>query len=360
MKFNLKNISSSVIHILSWGIILLISLITFYNRFNTLPNNNDFIYRMSFNIILFYLNYSLLVPKLLLNKKILLYIIVSFIFIIVSVYISQNIIPLNSLNPNFSQGYEIIGIRDKRIAINTEDKNFKAPIQGLVTFLLFAVSASIKLVLEWYKNEKIKALVETHKITAELSFLKAQLNPHFLFNSLNSIYSLANKKSDSTTDAIITLSELMRYMIYETDKEFVPLQKEIDYIKNYISLQNLRLKDSSGVRFNVHGNLDQKIEPLLLISFIENAFKYGTDYTGKTNITIKIIVEENSLTLKVSNYISLKEKNNPNSGFGIQNIESRLNLLYPKSHVLKIEELDNLYKVELLLKLKNNEVFNNR
>jgi len=325
-----------------------------------LPNNYDFIYRMSFNIILFYLNYSLLVPNLLLKKRITLYIIVSVVFIIGSIYISQNVLQLNSLNPNFSKGDEIIGIQDKRIAINTAGKNFRALIQGLVIFLLFAVSASIKLVSEWYKNEKIKALVETHKITAELSFLKAQLNPHFLFNSLNSIYSLANKKSDYTTDAIVTLSELMRYMIYETDKEFVSLQKEIDYIKNYISLQNLRLKDSSGVRFNVHGNLDQHIEPLLLISFIENAFKYGTDYTGKTDIKIKIIVEGSNLTLKVTNYISLKEKNNPNSGFGIQNIENRLNLLYPKSYVLKIEESNNLYKVELLLKLKNNEMFNNR
>jgi len=322
-----------------------------------LPNNYDFIYRMSFNIILFYLNYSLLVPNLLLKKRIALYIIVSVVFIIGSIYISQNIIPLEDhFNHNFSKGEEIIGYRDKGII----SKNFKAPIQGLVTFLLFAVSASIKLVSEWYKNEKIKSLVETHKITAELSFLKAQLNPHFLFNSLNSIYSLANKKSDYTTDAIVTLSELMRYMIYETDKEFVSLQKEIDYIKNYISLQNLRLKDSSGVRFNVHGNLDQHIEPLLLISFIENAFKYGTDYTGKTDIKIEIIIEGSNLTLKVTNYISLKEKNNPNSGFGIQNIENRLNLLYPKSHVLKIEESNNLYKVELLLKLKNNEMFNNR
>jgi len=350
LKINLKNIQPLVIHISCWIIILLISLITFYNRFNTLPNNSDFIYRMSLNIILFYLNYSLLVPKLLLNKKIFLYVVVSFVFIVISDYLSRNGILIgHQYKPNFSDVNEIFGNRDNGTAINFRGK---PPIQGLMTFLLFAVSASIKLVLEWYKNEKIKTLVETHKITAELSFLKAQLNPHFLFNSLNSIYSLANKKSDYTTDAIITLSELMRYMIYETDKEFVSLQKEIDYIKNYISLQNLRLKDSSGVRFNVHGNLDHNIEPLLLISFIENAFKYGTDYTGKTNINIKIIVEENNLTLKVINYISLKEMNNLNSGIGIQNIENRLNLLYPNSHTLKIEESDNLFSVELVLKLK--------
>lgn len=225
-------------------------------------------------------------------------------------------------------------------------------VQVFVASLLFAVGASIKLVVEWYKSEKIKALIKNEKVNTELSFLKTQLNPHFLFNSLNSIYSLANKKSDNTTDAIITLSELMRYMIYETNKDVVSLQNEINYIKNYISLQNLRLKDSSGVRFNVHGYLDYYIEPLLLISFIENAFKYGTDYTGKTNIVIKINVENGNLNLNISNYISLKEKNNPNSGIGIQNIKKRLKLLYPDSHTLTIEELDNLFTVELLLKLK--------
>ncbi len=334
-------------------VVLLISLITFYNRFNALPNNHDFIYRMSFNIVLFYINYSILVPKLLLNKKIILYVIISALIIAFSVYISQNIIPsLNQFNQTHEIGNEIIGLRTKNVTIESVSEKFKAPIQGLVTFLLFAVSASIKLVFEWYRNEKIKTLVETHKITAELSFLKAQLNPHFLFNSLNSIYSLANKKSDKTTDAIVTLSELMRYMIYEADKEFVPLQKEIDYIKNYISLQTLRLKDSSGVRFNVHGNLDKNIEPLLLISFIENAFKYGTDYTGKTNINIKIEVDENLLTLNVSNYVSINEKSDSNSGIGIQNIKNRLSLLYPKSHTLKIEASENLFKVQLVLKLK--------
>lgn len=225
-------------------------------------------------------------------------------------------------------------------------------VQVLVAILLFAVGAIVKLVTEWYKNEKIKAQIETQKINTELSFLKAQLNPHFLFNSLNSIYSLANKKSDHTTDAIVTLSELMRYMLYETNKSSVPLNNEIDYIKNYISLQTLRLKDSSGVRFNVRGNLDYTIEPLLLISFIENAFKYGTDYTGKTNINIQIIIEEKKLFLNISNYISLNEKSKPSSGIGLKNIKSRLNLLYPNSHTLQIEESDELYMVKLMLKLK--------
>ncbi|WP_157961191.1 sensor histidine kinase [Lutibacter citreus] len=232
------------------------------------------------------------------------------------------------------------------------NKNIFMGVQILFGVLLFAVGASIKLVSEWYKNEKLKGLIETQKINTELSFLKTQLNPHFLFNSLNSIYSLANKKSDYTTDAIITLSELMRYMLYETDKDYVPLTKEIDYIKNYISLQKLRLKDCSGVRFNVRGNLEHFIEPLLLISFIENAFKYGTDYTGKTSINIEICIEGQQLTLKSNNFISINEKNKASSGIGLQNIKSRLNLLYPETHSLKIEESEKLYSIELVLNLK--------
>lgn len=349
MKFNLKYISPIIIHIFCWVIVILIGIVPFYNRFNTFPVAQDYYVRMSFNIAIFYFNYSLLVPKLLLNKKIILYVVVSFTFMMFAIYIYQNILPDGYIKPELIDRRRII---DGLPRPPRPPRGFKSFFHFITIFLLFTVSASVKLVAEWYKNEKLKSLIKTEKINTELSFLKAQLNPHFLFNSLNSIYSLANKKADNTTDAIVTLSELMRYMIYEADKEFVKLEKEIDYIKNYISLQTLRLKDSSGVRFNVHGNLDHDIEPLLLISFIENAFKYGTDYTGKTNINIKISVENNELLLKISNYISLKEKNNPNSGIGIQNIKQRLNLLYSNSHSLKIEEVDSLFTVELLLKLK--------
>jgi LytS/YehU family sensor histidine kinase len=266
---------------------------------------------------------------------------VSFSFILFYSYLNNQVSPpthLKEMAPRM-QGFK------------PNERIFRG-VQILVAVLLFAVGASVKLVTEWYKNEKVKALIETQKINTELSFLKTQLNPHFLFNSLNSIYSLANKKSDATTDAIVTLSELMRYMLYETDKEYVLLKKEIEYIKNYISLQNLRLKDSSGVRFNVHGNLEHYIEPLLLISFIENAFKYGTDYTGKTNINIQISIEENNLILNIKNYISVKEKQKNNSGIGLQNVKSRLNLLYPSAHVLTINQSENEYSVELVLNLK--------
>lgn len=352
MKINIKNIPPVILHILCWFIVILIILSTFYNKFNYFPVDDFFYYRLFLNIVIFYLNYSILVPRLLLNKKIGVYAFVSLAFIAFFIFVYQNILPSIPIMSGFDNQHELLNLENGRNVIKSKKLFFLGFIQGIVIFLLFAISLSIKLSIEWYKNEKIKNLIKTQKINAELSFLKMQLNPHFLFNTLNSIYSLANKKSDDTTEAIITLSELMRYMIYETNKEFVTLQNEIDYIKNFISLQNLRLKDSSGVRFNVRGKLDYNIEPLLLISFIENAFKYGTDYTGKTNINIEIKVEDDILSLKASNYISLKEKNNLSSGVGIENIKNRLNILYPNSHTLTIEESDKLFKVELLLKLK--------
>ena len=352
MRINIKNIPPIILHILCWLIVILIILSTFYNKFNYFPVDDFFYYRLFLNIAIFYLNYSFLIPRLLLNKKIGLYVFVSLAFIVLFIFVYQNILPSIPIMSGFDNQHELLNLENGRNVINSKKLFFLSFIQGIIIFLLFAISLSIKLSIEWYKNEKIKNLIKTQKINAELSFLKTQLNPHFLFNTLNSIYSLANKKSDDTTEAIITLSELMRYMIYETNKEFVTLQHEIDYIKNFISLQNLRLKDSSGVRFNVRGKLDYNIEPLLLISFIENAFKYGTDYTGKTNINIEIKVEDDILSLKVSNYISLKEKSNLDSGIGIENIKNRLNILYSNSHTLNIEESDKLYRVELLLKLK--------
>ena len=350
MKNKFKNINPVIIHILCWVILILINLLTFYNRFQDFPEGYHFYIRISLDVLLFYLNYALLVPKLLLNRKIILYILVSFSFILLYSFINSQFVPPE---PNFKDEImrQMAELKGQHPKFKPNERIFRG-VQILIAILLFAVGASVKLVTEWYKNEKIKAIIETQKINTELSFLKTQLNPHFLFNSLNSIYSLANKKSDATTDAIVTLSELMRYMLYETDKEYVLLKKEIEYIKNYISLQNLRLKDSSGVRFNVHGNLDHYIEPLLLISFIENAFKYGTDYTGKTDINIQILIEENNLTLNISNYISVKEKHKNNSGIGLQNVKSRLNLLYPNAHVLTINQSENEYSVELVLNLK--------
>ena len=206
--------------------------------------------------------------------------------------------------------------------------------------------------MEFYVRERIHKEKEVQRKETELQFLRAQLNPHFLFNSLNSIYSLVRNKANEAPEAVITLSELMRYMLYEAKRELVPLSKEIDYIKNYVTLQLLRLADSENVKLKISGDYDNKeIQPLLFIPFVENAFKYGTDYKGMTYVDIKFEIIGDNLFFLVKNKIGFYKKDDENSGIGFENIRNRLKLLYPENHVLKIEKTNGFYCVQLELNL---------
>ena len=337
-----KSNTTIIAHVVMWAFFLAITAIQSNFRFNTIPN--EFYFLNFIFIAVFYLNYTFLIPNFLLNKKIILYVVISLGLIIFFIFIIKTFLK-PTITPHFLK--EMIDINSRQF--RERNINFNPPI---LLLLFFALSTCVKLVSEWYRSEKERTIAASQKINSELSFLKAQLNPHFLFNTLNSIYSLANKKSDDTTVAIVTLSELMRYMIYEANEEYISLEKEVEYIKNYISLQLLRLKDSSGVKINVHGDLNYKIEPLLLISFIENAFKYGTDFKGKTDIQIKISTNNNELHLQVYNVSSLQNAIKRDSGIGLENIQNRLNLLYPNSHNLEITSDKKSFEVNLKINLK--------
>ena len=353
LKSYFKKSSTLIIHILIWILFLAISASQIYLRIGIIPI--DFYLRFSVFLIAFYLNYYIFVPKIFLKKKFFIYILTVLIFSLFFVFLLEVVIP-KPINITHPEGFP----KDFTRPLNKDFEKgfffFKSFPMLILLLLFFTLSTSIKLGIEWYKTEKQRVLIESQKASSELSFLKAQLNPHFLFNTLNSIYALANKKSEDTTIAIVTLSELMRYMIYEANEDTVSLKREIEHIKNYISLQLLRLKDSSGVRVNIHGDLNYKIEPLLLISFIENAFKYGTDFKGKTNIRIRITIKNKELNLFVYNTSSYQKVKNENSGIGLENIKNRLNLLYPNSHTLDITNDKKSYKVNLVIKLKSNEI----
>jgi len=263
----------------------------------------------------------------------------------------KHIKPRNMLPP--PEDIKIIykGPRIRAIMATRQPWFFKiAP--SLFYILIITISAIIRTLTEYYSNQQNKLIAETHRTNTELIYLRKQTNPHFLFNSLNSIYSLAHKKSDLVPDAIVTLSELMRYMLYETDNKTVALEKEINYIQNYIELQKLRLNDIEDIVINVHGDTRNKfIEPLLLISFVENAFKYGTDYKGAAHVKIKIFINENSLDFWTENTIEDYTKDPENSGIGLANIKNRLDLLYPGAHQLDITQDNQYYRVHLNLKL---------
>lgn len=191
------------------------------------------------------------------------------------------------------------------------------------------------------------------KTNAELSYLKAQINPHFLFNTLNSIYSLAILKSDKTADAVVKLSDMMRYVLNDSNANFTDLEKELNYIANYIELQRMRLTSNVKLTYSCEGNVfDKKLAPLVLIPFIENAFKHGVNSEEDSVIDIKIKVSQTALNLNVRNKCVSSNNNTLNkSGLGIENTKQRLNLLYPENHSLEISEKDNYYTVNLTLNI---------
>ncbi|WP_219006474.1 sensor histidine kinase [Aquimarina litoralis] len=304
----------------------------------------DFIFRGLSSACLFYINYLVLVPRLLLKKKIFLYIIVSIGVLVSFNYLLRNFYPIPPLEK-----------LDKYLELENDRpiKNLKYIIPAIFSFAFFLLGGIFSLMVDFYKREQTAKEIEAKRTENELRFLKTQLNPHFLFNSLNSVYSLVRNKSNEAPEAVITLSELMRYMLYEANQEIVFLKKEIEYIKNYVSLQRLRLANSENVKLLIKGNYeDKKIYPLLLISFIENAFKYGTDFKGNTIIDIKIQVEENTLKVTINNIIGTYKKNEDSSGIGLTNIKNRLELLYKDAHTLYIKEEENYYKVDLTLTLQ--------
>lgn len=354
----IKNTSSNKIlfHVIIWVFFILTSLIQFYESPFTI--NNDFYVQWFTGIILFYLNYFYLVPTLLLEKKYWLYFafvlaLIILFMVIRMTYFMPEFKPVRHINmmpPREDMKFILKGHRVK--AVMARQPLFFKIGPSLFYILIITISAIIRTLTEFYNNQQNKLIAETHRTNTELIYLRKQTNPHFLFNSLNSIYSLAHKKSDLVPDAIVTLSELMRYMLYETDNKTVALEKEINYIQNYIELQKLRLNNIEDIYINVHGDTKNKfIEPLLLISFVENAFKYGTDYKGAAHIKIKITIFENSLDFWIENTIENYVKDPENSGIGLVNIQNRLDLLYPNAHQLTIMQDNKLYQVHLKLNL---------
>lgn len=221
---------------------------------------------------------------------------------------------------------------------------------GLTT--LFMLSKSW---IDLADSKKQLAEKEKELIHNELKALKAQVNPHFLFNSLNSIYALALQKSDQAPEVILKLSSVLRYMIYESNEQGVELKKEINFIKDYIDLQKLRTKNPDSVILNITGDIkDQKIAPLILIVFIENAFKHGVKGdTVNQFIRINITVLETEIQFFSENNIGQVDETEQDEykGLGLENVKRRLELLYNEHHDLKLSKTSDTFIVELKLLL---------
>jgi two-component system LytT family sensor kinase len=219
-----------------------------------------------------------------------------------------------------------------------------------IIFIAFAY----RLLLSWYMQEKIRKDLETQKLQAELSYLKMQVNPHFLFNALNNIYSLAvSEKGKKTGDSIMKLSELLRYVLYEKEDEHnkVSLYNEIKHINSYIDLMKLRFDGEVYLNFSIEGDPNGKrIAPLLLFPLIENAAKHGILTEEGKPVDIEMKVTDHTLDFSIRNFKNSYLKD-LQGGIGIQNVQKRLDLLYGDSYSLKVAETEDKYLVDLQLPL---------
>lgn len=232
----------------------------------------------------------------------------------------------------------------------------------MVVFL----AAAIRLAFVWFKAQQENQKLMLEKVEAELKFLKAQIHPHFLFNTLNNLYCLTLEKSEKAPEVVLKLSELLDYMLYECNPKFIALEKELQQVNNFIDLELLRYSDRLKIDIEILGDIQRKkIAPLLLITLFENSFKHGVMNNAR-NSWIKAVVcaKEDSLEIKICNsrqeiVNDFKNNFNSNNGIGLQNLQNQLRLLYKENHSLEILESENEYEIKICLHTINEEIYAN-
>jgi two-component system, LytTR family, sensor kinase len=284
--------------------------------------------------VFYFLNYYILIPHILLKKRVFLYVTLIILCTIVLIFFPELFIRFmkDADKQSISSEFHVIG-------------QLSSCVSFLTIFLVSSSSAVIKELFDiWHK----KQIAEAEKIEAELASLRLQVNPHFLFNTLYSIHFLTINKSDKAADAILKLSDMMRFLLFESQENFIPLQKEVEFICKYINLQELRIPENTKVKFKLTGDYTtRQIAPLILFPFVENAFKYGVSTHIETSIYIGLLISEKMIQFDVSNTklktINEIEQNN----IGLKNVSNRLNLIYPQLHELKIFNEKNSFSIEL-------------
>jgi len=300
------------------------------NYWNSFENSSLIAIILCFPIV-FVINSYLLIPFLAKNKKWFLYFVLVILLFL------------------FIEWFRILANSDVQFLGN---ENIS------ISFVLaFAMSWLFITTRDWFLNLRLIEKLKGENLITEIAFLKAQVDPHFMFNTLNAMYALAlEEESPKTADSIIKLSTLMRYNLHDSNEAFISIENEIDYIEKYIALQKLRLNENNqldvDIKLDTSVTQNIKIAPLLLIPFIENAFKFGVSPSKETEIVIKIHVINNSIELETSNTFYNNAVDRELKGIGLQNVKKRLNLLYPKQHTLTSNQSGEKYFTHLIIKFQ--------
>ncbi|WP_158798549.1 sensor histidine kinase [Pedobacter sp. L105] len=307
-------------------------------------------------VVIFYLNSELLVPRLLLKNR-------NLAYVFVILFISQMTGPMVNgvdrvlhLPELMENAFKTTGMmrppkRKDRLDIFT----------FMMTLLIVGISTSVTLIQKWQEDKQLRESMEKEKIGSELSFLKAQINPHFFFNTLNNIYALTHVDVENSRRALHKLSRMMRYLLYDTQAGITPLSKEVSFIVDYIELMKLRLNDTTKVSFE--GPLlqgDIQIAPMLFLPYVENAFKHGVSAVDPSVISIVLSMEDKTLEMTVKNTIFQEnaEIADTYGGIGLSNTKRRLDLLYPGKHTFSAGRAEdtNEFIVHLTLVLDDTEL----
>lgn len=329
-----------IIHVLIWSLLLLLPYIvsSATNRYSIGAIPGVLFTSIGFvHIGMFYTNALYLYPKFYNRRYWWLYILSALLLILLSLWlkfaITERWFPAVLSRKHESYGFIIVSSVD-----------------------IYIISLAYCRILHRIRREKEQKEMEAARLATELKFLRSQISPHFLFNVLTNLVSLARKRSEQLEPSLIMLSDLMRYMLYDTQGKKVPLATEIEYLNSYIELQKLRF--GSDVRVESHIDAGQwgqqyMIEPMLLIPFVENAFKHGVGSVDRPQIHLQLSVKEGWMNFSVRNSFdkSFTAGKEDNTGLGLNNVRTRLNLLYPGKYTLAISEMDDQFHITLILQL---------
>jgi hypothetical protein len=399
-----------IIHLLGWAVVFFLPLLLYSVRIDKEIFLRDELFDKLSLVVLFYLNYYFLIRRLFEKKKYVTYFLsVAIAFVL---YLTQHLMsefyvfergpgslkvvnfsgpkPQNSQRKLFVgdvtdtirmgvgvphvRGYTVFaGDAEKNILPDSLNTFFTFPPEGeskifgipkgiflvslsrcLSSFLsVILIAGFIRLAYSFIRSQNEKRALENAKLNAEVNFLKSQINPHFLFNTLNSIYSQAHLRSAQTEYSILKFSDLLRYVLYDSSAAKVDLSKDVQYLTNYIDLQKIRLSQKVNIRYNISGSMHgKKIAPLLLITFVENAFKHGVSYSSPSTIGVQLNIFEESLAMTVTNPV-IEHNSLENNGLGLNNVIRRLDLLYPGKYSLEIARHGQLHTVNLKIDLNH-------
>ena len=327
-------------HLLFWAVVF---GLWYYLRYQDFSTNALALKITAVKVIdlalLVYITNMFLIPKFLYRRKYVIFAVIYFVMIAASSLWKINIIGHMLMHQNF----------------NIWD-NFKTRVYDnfIPHVLLVSTGAAFKILTDYAKAQRRIGEMAKEKAEAELDFLKQQINPHFLFNSLNTVYFLIDKKNEEARNALHRYSEMLRYQLYECNGAKIPVEKEVDYLNDYVQLQGLRKGDNYQITFKQSGNVKNfLIEPLLLIPFVENSFKHlSHSDTKKNEVHIGISRENRYIHFNVSNTTNGNDTNAiAKGGIGLTNVKRRLELLYPQKHHLEILETEGWYKVNLEIEI---------